>query len=220
MLMSNDSWLGCATCTWQLEQDGAGRHPAPPTPPPCCSEGLLYERRLKGGRLLLALFDPRMAAQLEGHVWREKSTRAREGAGELSTETGPAEGKTWLAAWTAQECVLGGSGLDNLGLHVAAWSFKDACPANCLARNLDVTLAPTPPAAPAAAPAAAVPPVRRAKKQQQQPEPCPQAARQAARDALQQLYAAVGAVEGRRYMAALHKEHLAQSQAQQQLEAA
>lgn len=191
---------------------------APPGSPASRSEGLIYERRLRGGRTLLALFDPRMAAQLDGHVWRERGQRARQGGGELYTETGPAQGKTWLARWTAEVCVLGGSGLAEVGLHVAGVSHIDGCPANCLADNLRVRLEPAPAAPPAPAPvpaaaAAAAAAPKRAKPGRPAKQPCPQAARRAARDALQQLYAAVGAVEGRRFLAALHKEHQAQAQA-------
>lgn len=143
---------------------------------------MLYERRLQSGRTVLALFDPHMRPQLGAHVWSE---RAHGRFGGLYTETGPHAGRTSLARWTAEECLLGAS---QVALGVVGWRHKDACPANCLARNLEVQLAATVPEAA---------PLRQHTARQ---------ARQAARAALQQLYAAVGAEEGRRFLQALHKE--------------
>lgn len=162
--------------------------------PALCSEGELYERQLKSGRVLLALFDPRMAHLARAHLWSERA----KGGGGLFTETGPQAGRTHLARWTAEQCLLGGSG--KLPLAVADWTYKDGCPANALARNLEVRLAAPAPSAGRAA-AEATPPQHHVHQ-----------ARQAARAALQQLYSAVGTAEGRRFMEALHHEHAALQQ--------
>lgn len=156
---------------------------------------MLYERQLRGGRMLLALFDPRMEERVAPHLWREKGR----GGGELYTETGPQPGRTYLAHYTAEVCFLDGGRLDSLGLKVSSWAFKDGCPVNCLAANLAVELSP----------AGAAPPVLALESQPQQQ------ARQAARAAMRQLYAAVGAAEGRRYLEALHREHQALQQKEQ-----
>ena len=178
----------------------------------------MYERSLRrSGRSVLALFDPRMQQQAEGHVW----TAAMPGAGVLHTRTGPHGRRTQLAAWTAQQCLLGGARLPAACGSVA---FRDGCPANNLARNLE--LVPKPGGlhsfqlfmagvarkqgeagqAPLLLPAcvsdeeggdagASTAAVR--------------AAEAAARLALQQLYGVAGAERGRAYLSALHEEYLA-----------
>ncbi len=164
----------------------------------------MYERRLASGRVLMALVDPRMKAQMSAHEWKERPKGGRCG---LFTDSGPQPGRSYLARWTAEQCLLPAGG--KLPLHVAGWRHKDGCPSNCLARNLEVELAPVPgKQAPAvatvavgrpAAPAAAAPARRQAGSRQ---------AREAARRAVQQLYESVGAGEARRFLQALHKEML------------
>lgn len=153
---------------------------------------MLYERRLpRSGRVLLALVDNRMQGRLEAHLWRERP-RSRGG---LYTEAGPHPGRTYLARWTAEECLVGASQLAG-NLAVASWSHKDGCPANCLARNLEVTLV---------------------SEGQQGGRPGADApgsgataeAKAATRAVLARLYNAVGAAEARRFLQALHREHLA-----------
>lgn len=178
-------------------------------PPPPCSEGLLYERRLPSGRVLLALVDSRMKPQLSAHVWKERPKGGRCG---LFTDTGPQPGRWYLARWTAEQCLLPTGG--KLPLHVAGWRHKDGCPANCLARNLEVELAPMAGRQAAAMAVAAVAgsqvepssaPAPRAPAQRRRQEGSREA-RQAARKAVQQLYQSVGAGEARRFLQALHRE--------------
>ncbi|PRW59632.1 polyketide synthase [Chlorella sorokiniana] len=165
-------------------------------------EGVMYERRLPSGRVLLALVDPRMKSQLSEHVWKERPRGGRCG---LFTDTGPQPGRWYLARWTAEQCLLPTGG--KLPLHVAGWRHKDGCPSNCLARNLEVELAPMAgrQAALAAtggnqeAPAAPAVAQRRDGSRQ---------ARQLARQAVQQLYESVGAGEARRFLQSLHREML------------
>ncbi|KAI7841402.1 hypothetical protein COHA_005019 [Chlorella ohadii] len=95
-------------------------------------EGVMYERRLASGRVLMALVDPRMKAQMSAHEWKERPKGGRCG---LFTDSGPQQGRSYLARWTAEQCLLPAGG--KLPLHVAGWRHKDGCPSNCLARNLE-----------------------------------------------------------------------------------
>lgn len=157
----------------------------------------------RSGRVVLGLADPRMAAHLQAHTW----TAAAHGSGELYARTGTGGGRALLRDWTVRECLLGSTPLPR-GL--AAVVHKDGCPANCLARNLELAprrgtrralqrfIAGTPQGGRGAG-AGTVAPTDAA------------AAREAARAALRQLYGAVGAERGQELLAQLHEEYLAAS---------
>ena len=167
----------------------------------------MYERRLPSGRVLLALVDPRMKGQLSAHVWKERPRGGRCG---LFTDAGPQPGRWYLARWTAEQCLLPAGG--KLPLHVAGWRHKDGCPSNCLARNLEVELAPAAGrqavAAGAVAAAAVSQAANNAVAAPAKRRDGSRQAREAAKQAVQQLYQSVGAGEAHRFLQALHRELL------------
>lgn len=160
--------------------------PSPPHHPR--REGVLCERTLRSGRVVLALVHPRMQSRWDAHAWRDEPGRGGGLYAAVQSDSGGNGSRTCLAEWTARECVLG-NGAAAAGLTVARTAPRDGCPANCLPRNLEINLVP------AAAPlgrgeAAAL-----------------RIAQLGARGALQNLYRLMGPSEGRRFLSDLDKEY-------------